>query len=495
MAEAAIPAKFPVLQVIEFRPVFRVVGYLLTGLAGLMLIPAGVDAGFANLDWKVFLESAAATGFVGVVMVASTYSGQPFELGLRQAFLLTAACWLTMAAFSALPLLGLGLDYTDAFFEAISGITTTGSTVIIGLDASPPGILLWRSLLQWVGGVGIIVMAIVILPFLRIGGMQLFQMESSGRPEKVLPSAFQLASWITTIYVLLTVACIVAYAMAGMTLFDAVCHAMTTLSTGGYSTHDASFAHFTNPVAHWAGTVFMLAGALPFVVYIKMARGRPGAPWENSQVRTLVWFLLLSIVGMSLWLLFTTEYSLETALRLSAFNIVSVVTTTGFATADYGQWGALAVSAFLILTFVGGCTGSTSGAIKIYRHQVLWIVIRAQLQRLTSPRRVVPLVYGGRLLPEDVPASVLAFTAVFMATVAVFTLALAAMGLDLVTALSASATAITNVGPGLGPIIGPAGNFATLPDAGKWLLSIAMLLGRLEIFTVLVLLDPQFWRA
>lgn len=482
-------------SVIEFRPILRVVGYLLIGLAALMLIPAAVDAGFANPDWKVFLTAAAATAFVGGALIASTSGGQSFDLGLKQAFLLTAACWLAMAAFGALPLLGLGLDYTDAFFEAISGITTTGSTVIVGLDASPPGILLWRSLLQWVGGVGIVVMAIVILPFLRIGGMQLFQTESSERAEKVLPNVFQLATWITMLYIFLTVACIVAYVVTGMSLFDAICHAMTTLSTGGYSTHDASFSYFTNPAAHWAAIVFMLAGAFPFVVYIKMARGHPKALWQNPQVRGLVRFLLLSVGAMTLWLYFTTSDGLWTALRLSAFNIVSVVTTTGFATADYGQWGALAVGAFLMLIFVGGCTGSTAGGMKVYRHQVLWIVIRAQLLRLASPRRVVPLVYGGRILPEDVPASVLAFTAVFMATVALFTVLLGAMGLDLVTALSASATAISNVGPGLGPIIGPAGNFATLPDAGKWLLSIAMLLGRLEIFTVLVLLDPQFWRT
>lgn len=236
---------------IEFRPILHVVGYLLAGLAAVMLVPAAVDAGFANPDWKVFLEAAAATGFVGGILVAGTHSGRAFELGLKQAFLLTAACWLAMAAFSALPLLGLGLDYSDAFFEAISGITTTGSTVLIGLDVLPPGILLRRSPLQWVGGVGIVVMAIVILPFLRIGGMQLFQTESSERTEKVLPNAFQLASWITAIYLLLTFACIVAYLMAGMTLFDAVCHAMTTVSTGGYSTHDASFAYFGNFAAHW----------------------------------------------------------------------------------------------------------------------------------------------------------------------------------------------------------------------------------------------------
>ncbi len=479
---------------IDITPVARVLGLMICALAGLMLIPAAVDGAFDNPDWTAFVESAAVTGFIGGAVVLATQHGGAFELSLRQAFLLTVASWLTLTAFSALPFLGLGLDYTDAFFEAISGITTTGSTVITGLDGLPPGILLWRSLLQWIGGLGIIVMAIVILPFLRVGGMQLFYTESSERSEKVVPSAFHLSAWIVTIYVVLTAACAMLYGAEEMSAFDAVNHAMATLSTGGYSTHDASFAYFRNPATQWTGTVFMLAGALPFVAYIRFVKGERRAFWRDPQILGLLRFLALTVLAMAIWLWATRDIAFLDALRLTAFNITSVVTTTGFASTDYGAWGSLAVVAFLIFTFVGGCTGSTSGAIKIYRHQVLWITVRSQLLRLVSPRRVVLLRYGGRTVPPDVPASVLAFIAVFMATVAIFTVALAGMGLDLQTALSASATAITNVGPGLGPIVGPAGNFAALPDAAKWILSVAMLLGRLEIFSVLILFDPQFWR-
>lgn len=468
---------------------------MICGLAGVMLIPAAVDAAYANPDWTAFVEAAAVTGFIGGAIVLATRDSKPFELNLRQAFLLTVASWLGVTAFAALPFLGLGLDYTDAFFEAISGITTTGSTVITGLDYLPPGILLWRSLLQWIGGLGIIVMAIVILPFLRVGGMQLFYTESSERSEKVVPSAFHLSAWIVTIYAALTLLCAVIYSRSEMSMFDAINHAMATLSTGGYSTHDASFAHFKEPATHWTATVFMLAGALPFVAYIRFIKGEGGAFWHDPQIRGLIRFLLLSCVAMALWLWSTRDLAFLDALRLSAFNITSVVTTTGFASDDYSAWGAFAVAAFLMFTFVGGCTGSTSGAVKIYRYQVLWIVVRSQLLRLVSPRRVVTLRYGSRTIPADVPLSVLAFVAVFMATVALFTIGLAAMGLDLDTALSASATAITNVGPGLGPVVGPAGNFSTLPDAAKWILSAAMLLGRLEIFSVLILFDPQFWRG
>jgi trk system potassium uptake protein TrkH len=483
------------LPLFDIAPIVRVVGLMLCGLAGVMLIPAGVDFALANPDWIAFAIAAAVTLVVGGSLVLATRHGGAFELSLRQAFVMTVACWLAVTAFAALPFLGLGLDYTDAFFEAISGITTTGSTVLIGLDASPPGILLWRSLLQWVGGLGIIVMAIVILPFLRVGGMQLFQTESSERSEKVVPSAFDLSAWIAAIYLVLTACCALLYGLGEMSAFDAVNHAMATLSTGGYSTHDASFAHFTDPLTHWTATIFMLAGALPFVVYIRFAKSERGAFWRDPQVRSLVRFLFLVICALAAWLWWTRDIALLDALRLAAFNVTSVVTTTGFANDDYNAWGTLAVGAFFVLTFVGGCSGSTSGAVKIYRYQVLWTVVRSQLLRLVSPRRVVILRYGGRPMPPDVPSSVLAFLAVFFATVAVFTLALAAMGLDLVTALSASATAITNVGPGLGPIVGPAGNFASLPDPAKWILSAAMLLGRLEIFSVLVLLDPQFWRS
>ncbi|GAB6052966.1 TrkH family potassium uptake protein [Magnetospira thiophila] len=479
----------------EFKPIFRIVGALLLGLAATMLIPAAADAVQDNPDWIPFVLSAAITAFVGGLLVLATLSPDPLRLDIRQTFLLTAACWIIVPSFSALPFIGLGHGYTDAFFEAMSGMTTTGSTVFTGLDTFPVGVLLWRALLQWAGGVGIIVMAIVMLPYLRVGGMQLFRTESSGESEKIAASAFHMTAWILGVYTALTLLCAVLFGLEGMTPFDAVCHAMTTLSTGGYSNHDASFGFFPSPAAQWTGTLFMILGALPFVAYIKQMKGHRRALIDDPQIRGFVLFLTLTILLLSVWLENARGVEFLTALRLVAFNVVSVVTTTGFASEDYGSWGAAAVGAFFMLTFVGGCAGSTSGAIKIYRFQVLRIVVRAHVLKLISPHRVVPMSYGGKALGTDVPTSVLAFLAVFLGTVAMFSVVLSAMGLDLVTAVTASATAITNVGPGLGPIIGPAGNFATLPDAAKWILALAMMMGRLEVFTVLILFNRDFWRA
>jgi trk system potassium uptake protein len=480
---------------IEFRPIVQVLGLLLLVLAATMLVPAVVDVAQGSDDWRSFVLAAGVTGFVGGLAVLATHEPHRFQLDIRQAFLLTALAWSIVPAFAALPFTGLGYSYTDAYFEAMSGLTTTGSTVFAGLDALPPGILLWRSLLQWVGGIGIIVMAIVLLPFLRIGGMQLFRTESSEQSDKIVPRAFHMVAGIGAIYVGLTILCAILYGIVEMSPFDAVNHAMATLATGGYSTHDASFGHFVRPATHWLGTLFMLAGALPFIAYLRFVRGDSRALADDPQVRALVVFFVVVIGSTGTWLALTQDVGIEEAFRLAAFNIVSVVTTTGFASTDYTLWGPGAVALFFVIMFLGSCAGSTSGAIKVYRHLIIWQLIRAKLQRLTSQHQVIPLRYGGRKIPEDVPSAVLAFVAALLGTTALFTIALGFLGLDLVTALSASATAITNVGPGLGPIIGPAGNFTTLPDAAKWLLCLAMLLGRLEIFTVLLLFTPAFWRS
>ncbi|MEZ5862354.1 MAG: TrkH family potassium uptake protein [Geminicoccaceae bacterium] len=479
---------------IELGPVVRVVGLLLGVLALVMLVPAMVDAVSGNRDWLSFVVSAAITGFFAGMLILVTSRPGAFQLDLRQAFLLTALTWVIVPAFAALPMIGLGHGYTDAFFEAMSGLTTTGSTVLSKLDSLPPGILLWRSLLQWLGGIGIIVMAIVLLPFLRIGGMQLFRTESSEQSEKVVPRAFHMVASITLVYLGLTLACAVAYGVVEMSAFDAINHAMATLSTGGYSTHDASFGYFQRPVTHWIGTIFMTAGALPFLAYVRFVRGDRSALHKDTQVRALFVFFFLVIGSKATWLAVTHEMPFDEALQHTAFNVVSVVTTTGFASTDYTLWGPGAEAIFFVLMFLGGCAGSTSGAIKVYRHLIIWQLIRLKLRRLVAPHQVVTLRYAGRRVPEDVPGAVLAFVAALLGMVAIFTVLLGLMGLDLVTALTASATAITNVGPGLGPIVGPAGNFASLPEAAKWLLALAMMLGRLEIFTVFLLFTPDFWR-
>lgn len=460
-----------------------------------MLLPAVVDLSDRHDGWQVFLVSAIVTFFAGGLLVLLSYEDRPARLGVKEGFLLTTLAWVLTAAFSAIPFVGQGLSVTDAYFESMSGLTTTGSTVLVGLDAMPRGVLLWRSLLNGIGGIGIIAAAIIVLPFLRVGGMQLFQTESSDKSEKILPRAFELTAAIAGVYFFLIFLCALLYAWAGMSGFDAICHAMATLATGGFSTHDASFAHFDSAPIELISTAFMALGALPFVVYIKAVRGKPSAVLDDVQVRGFLMFLIGVSVILALWLTLTKEMPLLHALRLSSFNVVSIVTTTGFASDDYTTWGTFAVGLFFLLTFIGGCSGSTSGAIKIYRLQIAAMLTRSHFVHLISPNRVVTLTYNGRRLPADVPFSVIAFLAIYLGTAGMFTVLLSAMGLDLVTALSAAATALGNVGPGLGVTIGPAGNFATLPDPAKWALAFAMLLGRLELFTVLVLFRPEFWRA
>jgi trk system potassium uptake protein TrkH len=382
----------------------------------------------------------------------------------------------------------------DAWFESVSGLTTTGSTVIIGLDALPPGILLWRSIIQWVGGLGVVMMAILMLPFLRVGGMQLFQLESSERGEKFVPRAGELMSLLALTYVALTATCTAAYVWAGMTTFDAINHAMTTLATGGYSTHDASFGYFPEPAIHWVATIFMFAGSLPLLLFAKAVKSGSLKVWNDDQVKAHTKIVLTVIFGLTVWYMIKTGAGPLEALRVVSLNTVSVITTTGFALGDYTIWAPGAAGVFFVLMFIGGCSGSTTGAMKTFRLQIMTITAFSYLKRLISPNRVVVSAYGGRQITGDVSAAVLAFVSVMFATVMLFTVALSFFDLDFVTALSAVTTAVTNVGPGLGTTVGPAGNFSTLPDGAKVLLSIAMLLGRLEFFTVLVVFSRDFWR-
>jgi trk system potassium uptake protein TrkH len=406
--------------------------------------------------------------------------------------------YTTLVLFAALPLYisdyaQLENNFTNAFFESMSGLTTTGATVIVGLDKAPKGLLLWRALLQWLGGIGIIGVAIAVLPALGVGGMQLFRTESSDRSEKVMPRVREIATALTLIYLGLTTACGILYWFAGMVAFEALAHALTTVSTAGFSTSDNSMGNFS-PAAQWIAIVFMVAGGIPFVLYLRLVRGERDS-LRDRQARTFLAFLAVVIIGLTAWLVLSDRYSPVDALRLAAFNVVSVVTTTGYATADYGLWGNVAIGVFFGLMFVGGCTGSTTGGIKIFRYEVMTKVLRSHLRHLIFPKGVFQRVYAGRLLPDDVIASVVVFFAFFFISYSGLTIVLMAFDLDFLTSASAAVSALANVGPGLGPTIGPAGNFSTVPDGAKWLLAFAMLLGRLELFTVLVLFFPQFWRG
>ena len=416
---------------------------------------------------------------------------------MRQAFLLTALAWVVIAAFGALPFVfsNLELAYTDAFFEAMSGVTTTGSTVITGLDFAPPGILLWRAILQWLGGIGIIVMAVAVLPMLQVGGMQLFRMESSDTSEKILPRAAQIVGAIAALYFCLTALCAVAMWVAGMTPFEAVAHAMTTIATGGFSTSDASIGHFNSAAIDYVVIIFMLAGSLPFVLYLQAVRGRSRALFGDSQVRWFFAITAIAVAVMVLWQWLGNDVGAADALRYASFNVVSILTGTGYATADYMAWGGFAVAVFFFIMFIGGCAGSTSCGIKIFRIQVLFAATVIQMKRLLQPHGVFTPRYNGKPLQESVIASVMSFLFLFAICFGVLAFGLSALGLDFLTAISGAATAMANVGPALGDTIGPTGNFQSLPDAAKWLLSLGMLLGRLELFTVLVLFSPAFWRA
>jgi trk system potassium uptake protein TrkH len=480
----------------DFRPILFLIGLLLSTLALAMCLPAIADAAVGHPDWSVFATAAAFTLLIGV-MLSLTARSKVRNINVRQAFVLTALSWTVIPAFGALPFIfaDLRLTYTDAFFEAMSGLTTTGSTVLAGLDAVPPGILLWRALLQWLGGIGIIGMAIVILPMLQVGGMQLFRMESSDSSDKVLPRATQLITYIGFVYLGMTMLCALFYWMAGMRGFDAVAHAMTTIATGGLSTHDRSIGFYTSGTVDAIAVIFMLLGSLPFVLYLRAIRGNARALWRDSQVRWFLTIAPIAVAAVTADLYVDEGYDLRNAVRYAAFNVVSVLTGTGYATTDFDAWGTFAVILLFFLMFVGGCAGSTTCGIKVFRFQVLYATAVTQIRRLLEPHGVFISYYNGKPIPYSVGDSVMGFFFLYALCFAAIAIGLGFLGLDFVTAASGAATAISNVGPGLGAIIGPSGNFAELPDAAKWLLSLGMLLGRLELFTVLVMLAPSFWRS
>ena len=485
----------------QIRVAFFVIGLMSATLGLLMFIPMGVDWLYEDRSWETFRLSAIAVTSVGLALSVATYTPRP-DLGARGAFILTVLSWVVLALLASLPFMmdPLDLSFTDAMFEATSGITTTGSTVLTGLDDMPKGVLLWRAMLQWIGGIGIIVTAMAILPMLGVGGMQLFRLESSDVGEKILPRAQSIALTIAFIYLLLTVTCTGAYVLTGMSGFNAVAHAMTTIATGGYSTSDASMGGFMDDGADIVGTVFMVLGALPFGVYMLMLRrGQFKAPLRDSQVRAFIVVVCVMTIIVLAILLNSSAIDAQRgwfyALRVSAFNTVSIITGTGYATADYMQWGTAAVGAFFFFMFIGGCAGSTACSIKIFRYQVAVEALRAYLFRMPRRNAVSPMRYNGRPLPDAIVYSVLGYFFVFFVVVAVIASLLASLGLDTVTAWSGAGSAVANVGPGLGDIIGPSGTYQTLPATAKWLLLTGMIVGRLEIVTALVILTPSFWRG
>jgi len=478
---------------LDFRIVGFTVGILLVILGMAMFVPAQVDFLNDNPNAHIFVHSGLLTIFVGGLLTIVNRDF-PKRLSIRQSFTLTVASWTVVSLFAALPLYwsDLGLSFSDAAFEAVSGITTTGSTVLSGLDSMSHGILVWRAITQWIGGIGIIAFAIVLLPFLHIGGMQLFQAESSDRSDKIMGHAGRIVQSVVLVYIGLTAICAITYYALGMTGFDAVTHALTTMPTGGYSTHDASFGYFDSSL-QWACAGFMLLGGLPFILYVRALLQRRYDFREDDQVRGILALLFVSIGVLTAWLVAATGWNAPDSLRHVTFNVISVITTTGYASTDYTTWGSFAVGSFFFLTYLGACAGSTSGGVKMMRLRVAASAMNKQFKQLIHPSGVFNAQYQGDIVSDEVVRSVLTFLFIFVAGNVVLTGALALCGLDFATAVSAAATATANVGPGIGDIIGPAGNFASLPDLAKWLLSAGMLLGRLEFLTVMVLFTSTFW--
>jgi len=479
------------------RPLFLVVGFLLTVLAGAHLPSVILDAAEGDPEWRAFLVSAVITLFVGASLLL-VGRGTPVKLTIRQGFVITVASWLITAVVGALPLLlaDRSLDVADAIFESVSGLTTTGATVITGLDQAPAGLLLWRAQLHWLGGIGIIVMTIAIMPMLQIGGMQLFRIEKSEEHgERVIPRAAKLAGALVLAYCALTVANALAFWLAGMSPFDAICHAMSAISTGGFANYDASLAHFDSLPIEVIAMVFMTLGALPFVLYLRAVQGQVISALRDTQ---MLWFfaMLIGLIALiTLWQVFEGGQAVGAAIRESSFAVISLLTTTGFVTENHAAWGSFPVTMLILVMLIGSCTGSTAGGVKVFRLQVLYAAARLQILRLFQPHGVFPLHYNHKPLPEAVLTSVMGFFFFYVFIYVVSAVGLSAFGLDPITSLSGAAAALANVGPGMGDIIGPLGTYAPLPDGAKWLLSATMLLGRLELFPILVLFAPAFWRT
>ena len=477
------------------KTVFFIIGTLLIILGIFMLVPYWVQI-FYKENSHSFLSSSFITILIGVLFVLANLQ-EEYQLNLKQTFLFSTLAWISIASFGALPFIlsDINFSISDSFFESMSGITTTGSTVVTNLDESPKSILLWRAIMQWLGGVGIIVMAITVLPLLKVGGMQLFKIESSDKPEKILPRTTQVAFIIISTYLILTFCCAFFYKILGMNLFDSIAHAMTTIATGGFSTHNDSIGYFNNSNIEITATLFIILGSIPFITYLKFVKGNRKIFFQDIQIRGLIYLFLLSTLIMFLYLFFTNNNILIIEkIRISSFNVVSILSGTGYVTNDFSLWGKFPLIFFLFLMFVGGCAGSTACGIKIFRFQLLFLFLNNQVKKIIYPNSVFILKYNNQKITDNYMNSVIIFVFAYLFIFILTAMLLSITGLDFVSAISGAATSISNVGPGLGEVIGPNGNFKSIPEVSKWILSFGMLLGRLELFAVLILFFPSFWR-
>ena len=479
----------------NYKTVFFTLGVLQIILGISMIIPIFTQIIYSELD-SSFIGASIITIVFGILFFLLNLNHDK-KLNLQQAFLLTALSWLSIAIFGSLPFIfsKLNLNITDAFFESMSGITTTGSTIIASLENTPKSILLWRALLQWLGGIGIIVMAITLMPIMNVGGMQLFKISSNDSSEKILPKSKEIALRLIYIYSGLTILCSVTYKIFGMNFFDSLTHSMTTIATGGFSNYNDSIGHFNSASIEISSMIFIILGSLPFIAYIKFINGDKKIFFSDVQIKSFLKIILFSIIILSIYLIFQNNIVSEFSIRSIFFNVISILTGTGFVTGEFDGWGSFPLIFFLGLMFIGGCAGSTTCGIKIFRIQVLYLFVVNRLKKIIYPKGVFIIKYDKNSIDDKFLASIVSFIYLYFVIFFILTALLSLTGLDFVTAISGAATSISNVGPGLGSTIGPNGNFSTLPDISKWILSIGMILGRLELFAILVLFLPSFWKS
>ena len=476
----------------NYKTVFFTLGILQIILGIFMFVPIIFQFIYSELD-SSFFGASIVTIIFGTLFFLSNLDHDK-KLTLQQAFLLTALSWLSIAIFGSLPFIfsDLNFSFINAFFESMSGITTTGSTIISNLNEMPKSILLWRAILQWLGGIGIIIMAITLMPIMNVGGMQLFKISNNDSSEKILPKSKEIALRLIYIYISLTFFCGLTYKIFGMSLFDSLTHSMTTIATGGFSNYNESIGFFDSVSIEISAMIFIILGSLPFIAYIKFISGDKKILFNDIQIRTFFKIIIFSIIVLSIYLMISG--STELNFRSVIFNIISILTGTGYVNAEFDAWGSFTLILFLILMFIGGCAGSTTCGVKIFRIQILYLFIINQLKKIIYPKGVFVLKYDKNPIDNKFISSIISFIYMYLVIFFILTALLSLTGLDFVTSISGAATSISNVGPGLGSIIGPNGDFSALPDVSKWILTFGMILGRLELFAILVLFLPSFWR-
>ena len=478
----------------NYKTVFFTLGILLIILGIAMIVPMGFQLIYNEFD-STFIISSIITITFGILFFLSNIDHLK-SINTHQAFLLTALSWLSIAVFGSLPFFfsNLNLSITDSFFESMSGITTTGATILNNIENSPKGILIWRAMLQWLGGIGVILMAITLMPIMNIGGMQLLKISSYDTSEKILPKSKQISLRLILVYLFLTLSCAIFYKIFGMNFFDSITHSMTTIATGGFSNYDQSIGYFNNPYIEVISIFFILLGSIPFILYIKFISDDKKIIFKDEQVKLFFKLSLVSILILFLYLIIFNKDLSQVHIRSVVFNVVSILTGTGYVTKEFDQWGNFPLIFFLILMFIGGCAGSTTCGIKIFRVHILYYFIRNQLLKIIYPRAIINLKYNNNKVEDKLIASIISFIYLYILIFFVLASLLTLTGLDFITSISGAASSLSNVGPGLGNEIGPNSNYSGIPNQSKWLLSFGMILGRLEIFAILIIFLPSFWR-